>query len=178
MKRLFALLFVFMLISSTCLADNSRSLKDYIAKSEKQTEQSALTEDEIILKAIDVLTDYWKDDYSQAFYDEEDGYLDIKWTRAIYINQDLPDNAKSIFDQMNCYVEFFLLSNYFGTAPCYLHAGINECVAYMNDGSFKLTSYNPINTYRSRTYETDFTPIIMSISDREAEFNRVFDLRN
>ena len=113
-------------------------------------------EDEIITKAIESLTEYWASEmYSGSYVGSENGYLEIKWTRV---------------------VRFFLLSDYFGSAPYYGHAGIAEWVAFKTDGSFEVLKQDPISLYRSKTFETDFEPIIESISDRGSDFNQVFML--
>lgn len=134
-------------------------------------------EDEIITKAIESLTEYWASEmYSGSYVGSENGYLEIKWTRVVRVKDDIAVSGAEQFSDMNCYVEFFLLSDYFGSAPYYGHAGIAEWVAFKTDGSFEVLKQDPISLYRSKTFETDFEPIIESISDRGSDFNQVFML--
>ncbi len=137
-------------------------------------------EDEIVAKAIDSLKTYWTDEIYTGGFSTGDGYLEIKYTRVVYIknalDKDLPTSAHEMFDGMNCFVEFMLLSDYSGSAPYYGHTGLCECVAFNKDGTFEVLQRNPLDSYRNRSYERDFSGIIERISDRDADFNDSFSL--
>ena len=91
----------------------------------------------------------------------------------------LPEDDKTaheLFDDMVCFVEFMLLSDYMQTAPYYMNTGVYDCVALHRDGSYEVMKQNPLNRYRAKTYQTDFTGFIRSVSDRGSEFNAVYQL--
>lgn len=151
-------------------------------ESAAETEQtvSMEREDEIIAKAVQTLKAYWE----TSIYDGitgADGYLEIKYTRVVYLCDPLPvklpETAKTMFSSMKGCVEFFLLSDYYGAHPYYHHLGLYECVAFYQDGTYAVVPVNPIDRYRSITYSNDYSDIIQSISDRNAEFNQVFHLK-
>lgn len=128
--------------------------------------------------AIENLKTYWHDEiYAESAGMDLDGFLEIKWTRVVYVKSDIPDGMHTQpFKDMNCFIEFFLLSDYYGSHPYYSHAGIAECVAFKKDGSYEVLRMNPLETYRSRTFSADFSPIISSVSDRGSDFNQSFFL--
>ena len=168
-RRLTALLLcVFALLSPVCRAENSvlDGLTQVFARAK---------EDAIVEKAIRTLTDYWKTEVYAGAYEgvSEDGYLEIKWTRVVYIRD---DTAEERFQNMKYYVEFFLLSDYYDTAPYYENVGVFDCVTVTRDGQYAVVN-NPIRQYRAITYNFDYTPIIQSVSDRGSDFNRVFTLK-
>ena len=176
MKRLLAVV----LLTCALVCALSAHAESYAPRAQKTSWILGLTrqkEDKILEKAIKALTEHWKnEEYSGKNAGiSEDGYLEIKWTRVVYIKDNIKADHTEQFKGMNCYVEFFLLSDYYGTAPYYCHAGVNECVAVMNNGQCKVIQ-DPIRVYRSQTYENDFSAIIESISDRGSEFNQVFRL--
>lgn len=178
MKRFLVVLALFLstMVLASCFAE-SPTLDDLLAQRNELDEQIArVEENEIISKAIETLVEHWKnEEYSGANNFSENGYLEIKWTRVVYFNEEINIENADAFQNMNCFVEFFLLSDYFGTEPYYSHIGKDECVTFMKDGSFIVTS-NPLDLYRMRYYSTDFEPIIKSISDRGSDFNQVFYL--
>ena len=158
--------------------DAAPSLEELLEQRAELDKAIAMAEeDEIIQKAIEALTDYWTEEvYQDESNNSKDGYLEIKWARVVYIKDDVTGTGTEQLAEMNCYVEFFLLSDYLGSAPYYSHVGISECVAFKKDGSFEVLRQDPILIYRTRTYQLDFEPIIESISDRGSDFNQVFAL--
>lgn len=135
-------------------------------------------EDEMVHAALDVLTDYWRDEvYGNSAGMDLDGYLEVKWTRVVYIQDDaVKSGDPAQFADMECFVEFFILSDYFGSHPYYSHAGIAECVAVYEDGSCEVLRMNPLEAHRARSFSGDFSSIIESISDRGSDFNQTYDL--
>lgn len=133
-------------------------------------------ENRIVSRAIDALTDYWKNEIYEGKIG--DGYLEIKYTRVIYIADYAADNEirKEIFDQMDGFVEFMLLSDFMGSAPFYSRIGTYEFVAFHKDGTFEVLAKSPLSTYTVRTYETDFSDIIERVSERDSDFNSKFSL--
>lgn len=178
-RRFFAFLLALSMLtlSSACFAE-SLTLDELLSqRAELDKAIAKVEEEEIVSKAIETLVAFWKNEiYSGNANYSKNGYLEIKWARVVYIRDEIDITGSDLFQNMNCYVEFFLLSDYFGTAPYYCHCGINECVAFMKDGSFEVVKNDPINVYRSRYYAIDFEPIIESISDRGSDFNQVFEL--
>ena len=49
-------------------------------------------------------------------------------------------------------------------------------MALHRDGSYEVMKQNPLNHYRAKTYQIDFTGFIRSVSDRGSEFNAVYQL--
>ncbi len=96
--------------------------------------------------------------------------MGIRWTRVVYLKEEA-GTYSPMFENMVAFAEFFVLSDAYGTAPYYMHAGTRECVAFYADGSVEVMGMNPINNYRSRYFTTDFTGIIDRVSDRGGEFN-------
>lgn len=179
MRKILLLLFT-LVISCTALAETaSEATLEELLEQKAQLEAAIAQaeEDEIVAQAIETLTEYWASEiYDGIRCFSENGYLEIKWTRVVYIKDNVTGTGTEQFADMNCYVEFFLLTDYFDSAPYYSHAGVSECVAFKKDGSFEVLDRDPIAMYRGKTFQVDFEPIIESISDREADFNQVFTL--
>ena len=188
MKKLLPLAFVvfsiglfvlpFAPLASTAKAESATpSLDDLLAQRAELDKAIALAnEDEIVKKAIEALTDYWATEiYGKQNEDSEDGYLEIKWTRVVYIKNDISGKGTDDLANMNCYVEFFLLSDHL-SAPFYIHRGVYEYVAFLKDGSFEVKRYDPYSVYGGATFRTDFYTVVESVSDRGSDFNQVFKL--
>jgi len=132
-------------------------------------------EDDIINGAVDALKEYWTDEVYGKYPDMyDDGYFEIKWCRVVYIKDDIDAELKDKYFDMDCFVEFFLLTDYFGSRPYYAYAGVSECVAVKSDGAYEVLKKNPLDMYRAASYNSDFSGIIESISDRGSEFNNTY----
>lgn len=167
------------LISAAYAEDASTTLEELLAQRAEIDNAIALAkEEEIIEGAIDALAFRWEQEYLKYPPHDQEDYLEIKWARVVYIKDGVSEKGAEQFTDMLCYVEFFLLSNYFGAAPYYPHAGVLECVAFRRDGTFDVLKQDPINQYRAKTFQMDFSHIIQSISDRGSEFNQVILPRN
>lgn len=131
--------------------DAAPSLEELLAQRDELDKAIALAEeDEIIAKAIETLTNYWTTEiYAGSYSTSESGYLEIKWARVVYIKDGITGTGTEQLADMNCYVEFFLLSDYFGSAPYYGHAGVAEYVAFKKDGSFEVLQQDPLSMYQS-----------------------------
>ena len=166
-------------LASTAKAESATpSLDDLLAQRAELDKAIALAnEDEIVEKAIEALTEYWtKEIYGAPYKNSEEGYLEIKWTRVVYIKDGISGKGTDDLANMNCYVEFALLSDYMNSAPFYIQAGIYEHVAFLKDGSFEVLQSPPYSSYMALTYNTDFYTVVESVSDRGSDFNQVFKL--
>ncbi len=174
------LLAVLVPVSALAEASGEKTLEELLAERARLDEEiNRLQRDETILPgAIDALKEYWKQMYQSSGYG--DGYLEIRSARVFYIADPiLPEDDKTaheLFDDMVCFVEFMLLSDYMQTAPYYMNTGVYDCVALHRDGSYEVMKQNPLNHYRAKTYQIDFTGFIRSVSDRGSEFNAVCQL--
>jgi len=162
--RLFVLIFTVVLLLTSC----------------KQS--SAPSEDERILNAIDVLSEYWSNEYnelnerSQDKY--KDKYLEIVNTRIINIKDEIDSSKEAeFFQNIDYIVEFELVSNYYNTSPYYFNAGINNCVVVLKDGTMSLEGHSPLNSFRAAAYETDFSSFTESIEDFHGEYDRVLEIK-
>ena len=154
------------------------ALKEYWKQISGYGASGGMQSDEAVISgAIDALKEYWKQMYQSDKHG--DGYLEIRSTRVFYIADPvLPEDDKAaheLFDDMVCFVEFVLLSDYCHTAPYYMNVEAYDFVALYRDGSYEVM-FNPLNKYRAKTYKTDFTGFIRSVSDRGSEFNAVYQL--
>ena len=134
-----------------------------------------MQEDRLIERSIEMLKDHYKAEYERNGESEE-GYLEIINTQVVYIKDDIVVDERyakpvTLFDNVDAIVEFIVLDDLFGTAPYYMPSyGVTSVCRYQ-DGSLVVVKASLFNRYRSATYTNDFTPIIESISDRNAEFN-------
>ena len=172
-KLLSALLLLALLLSvQTCLAENK----------EKPASPAAGGEyDEIVLPAIEALKDAWREIYGEYpdMYLGHTGYLEIKNTRILRIREDLSgakEAAETLFGDVDCLVEFMLYTDYYGSEPYYAGVGMYDCVALRRDGAVKALSKNPLEFYRSRTYDADYSGIIEEIIDLNGEYNAAYHL--
>lgn len=156
MKRLVA---IFALIAVIfCLA----------ACSSEQEESSASPKHhEMITDATKELKKYWEQEYQKMSGDiTTDGYFEIKNTRVIT----LKENDSDFFRDVSYIIEYELYTDYMGTAPYYENCAIYNNVVVYKDGSMEVTS-NFIRTYRSKTYQTDYTDFIETIDDYCDQYN-------
>jgi len=178
MKKFLVLFFVIISVLTPAISENigEMSLEEHNQHSDQIDAAVAPSEeDDIIAKAIEIVLDHWKNEEYNVEYDlSENGYLEIIRTRVVYLTETAATHETMI--DMHCFVEFFLLTDYYGTAPYYNHVGVNECVVMKTDGTFEIAARNPLDLYRARTYNTDFSDLISDISDRGSEFNNVYEL--
>ena len=114
---------------------------------------------------------YWEDEYDR-FSIEEDRHFEIKNTRIITIK----NNDIEQFENVKYLVEFVLYTNYMGSAPYYEDFCVYDTVVVYNDGEMEVQT-NPIDRYRGRTYETDFSNFIKDIDDYCGYYNCVKKLK-
>ena len=136
--------------------------------------------DSIVEAAIESFADTWKTTLTDDSY-QTDGYVSIKNTRIIVLKEDpvfsSDTNKRSYeaaFKGARYVVEFLFYADYFGSAPYYSYPGINNAVLVFEDGSCE-TVKNPVDTYRSRSYETDYSGFIEECIDLGGDYNRDFD---
>ena len=145
--------------------------------------------DAVVLPAIEVLKNEWRGIYGESagagmYGPGFTGYLEIKNTRVIYIKEDPhrtgelsgeEDAAAKFFGDMDYFVDFILYSDYMGSTPYYDNFGIYDCVVVKRDGTVEVLQ-NPLQIYRGRTYDVDFSGIIEEIVDLNGEYNAVYHL--
>lgn len=108
--------------SALAEASGEKTLEELLAERARLDEGiNRLQRDETILPgAIDALKEYWKQMYQSSGYG--DGYLEIRSARVFYIvDPILPEDDKTaheLFDDMVCFVEFMLLSDYMPCSIC------------------------------------------------------------
>ena len=186
MKRLVAFLSVLMMLTASALAEmpdlSQLSAQELAALIEQAQLELAQQEDKLIAKAIEQLKSYYKAEYEK--YDDYagEGYLEVIHTQVVYVKDEIDvdescwKSAESTFGEVQSIVEFVVRDDWFYTAPYYYvtHGTISVVVA--EDGTTKLLAQNLFNMYRGRTFSTDFSGIIESISDRGSEFNQSWKL--
>lgn len=191
MKRILAMLLTLLLLITPALADETidltqmtpAELEALIAAAQLEL---TMQEDRLIERSIEVLKDYYKAEYAEmneyAYEDNPvEGYLEILHTQVVYLKDEIVveeqyANTATIFDNVAAIVEFVVLDDYYGTASYYMPTWGVVSVRQLRDGTLEVWKGSMINFYRSRTYTTDFTPIIESISDRNYDFNNTWRL--
>ena len=107
------------------------------------------------------------------------GYLEIKNARIIWVQEGLEksddSSAARFFGGMDYFVEFVLYTDYFGSEPYYGNAWIDNCAIVYTNGAIQI-SREPLDLYRSRSYNMDYSRIIEEIVDLGAEYNAVYRL--
>ena len=151
MKKLFALLLIFVLMFS--LAACGEGEKNEVAE-----------------KAIHELERVWKGVYQNT---EGDGYFEIKNTRIITIKEDTVEE----FEGVDYIVEFVLFTDYFDSAPYYSSVGVRDSVILYDDGEIEVCETNPLRLYSSKHYTHDYSDIIEKIEDCGDKYNRVENLK-
>ncbi len=129
------------------------------------------SENDRISTAVIKLKNHWEDVYNNSKVDT-DGYFEIKNTRVINIK----DNNTEEFKDIDYIVEFVLYTDYFGSAPYYQIAGIDDTVVVYKGGKMEIQS-NLINRYRTRHYTSDFSEFIKSIDDYGNKYNCIENLK-
>lgn len=134
----------------------------------------------IVEPALEALKAHWKADYLRGKETAgHSGYLEIKNTRIIWIRDDIAasgdQRAAEVFGDIDCFIEFMLLSDYYGSEPHYSNAGLYDCVIVQRDGTMTV-SHDPLNHYRSRSYNPDFSGIILREADLGAQYNAAYRL--
>ena len=191
MKRILALLLTLLLLMSPALADEAidltkmtpAELEALIAAAQLEL---TMQEDRLIERSVELLKDYYKAEYAEineyGYVDNPvEGYLEIIHTQVVYLKDEIVveekyANAAMLFDNVAAIVEFIVLDDWYGTNSYYMPSfGVMSVLQY-RDGTLEVRQGSQIDRYRSRTYTTDFTPIIASISDRNYEFNNTWYL--
>lgn len=188
MKKLLCLVVAFLLISVSAYAefDLSAMSPDELQQLITQAQtQLALSEEKLVSQAIDLLKEYWRTEiYAPGKYISNDarGYLEIINTNVTYVKRDFATQAEyasnndSMFSNVYCVIDFVLLSDYFGSAPYYSNSTMNNCVVVYLDGTMELSKYPLFDQYRSRSFNTDFSPIIKAVRSLGSAYDAVFYL--
>lgn len=188
MKKLLCLLTALLLMAVPALAEFDLSamspdeLQQLIAQAKTQLE---LSEDKLVTQAIDNLKDYWREgSYATGMYESNDkrGYLEILNTCVTYIKRDFSTQTEyatepeSMFSNVYCVIDFVLLSDYFGSAPYYSDICMNNCVVVYLDGTMEVSRKPLFDLYRSRSFVSDFSPMIESVHNLGSAYDAVFYL--
>ncbi len=146
--------------------------------------QLALREETIVQEAVGLLKDFWTEEYKEDFYENTDGYLEIIYTRVIYLNDaETADDVnaqwlKKHFPDVYAIVEFLFLTDYYESAPYYWESGKlsrgNNVIVY-RDGTMEICA-DLLNIMRGKTYSSDFSGIIKSISNLGDKYNGIYHL--
>ncbi len=83
-----------------------------------------------------------------------------------------------MFENVYCVIDFVILSDYFGTAPYYCDAGIDNCVVVYRDGTMVVSRQSLFNQYRARTYSNDFSAIIEKVDRCDTGDHNIYYLNN
>ena len=195
MKRFYSLLLmVFLLFSFSSHAEydlsgmTNEELAQLIEEAQNQLNRNQLLEeDEMVQKAVEVLLDYWTQEYNdedkEEWYEQSDGYFEIIHTRVVYLRDSETAyglNAaklKDMFPDSYAIVEFIILTDYYCSAPYYYESGMlgGSNIIVHNDGTMEAI-FRLLDSIRSRTYDTDFSGIIKSISNLGDKYNGVYHL--
>lgn len=152
-------------------------LQSLIADAQKQL---ALSEPEMMERAIDLLKSTWLNDdkygYKSMMSTSQHGYLEILHSQILYISDKAAADESGFFYNMYCVIDFVLLSDYYGSAPYYADAGINSSVVVFNDGNMEVRTRSVFAQYSARTYSYDYSGIISSVRKLGSDYNAVFYL--
>lgn len=121
-------------------------------------------------KALGALETGWTEIYAEEAAANSDGYLQIKNTRIVKLNE----TGREAFPDGEYVVEFLLYSDYFGAAPYYADVGFMDTVLIYEDGRAELQKMNPVNVYRAANYKMD---IVSEVIDLGESYNRTWDLK-
>ncbi|MBQ7845401.1 MAG: hypothetical protein IJ392_04545 [Clostridia bacterium] len=188
MKKLLCLIAAFLLMSVSAYAEFDLSamspdeLQQLITQAQTQLE---LAEDKLVSQAIDLLKEYWRTEvFAPGKYISNDarGYLEIINTNVTYIKRDFAtqdlfaNETETIFRDVYCVIDFVLLSDYYGSAPYYSNINMYNCVVVHLDGTMEISKLPLFDLYRSRSFNTDFSPIIESVHSLGSAYDAVFYL--
>ena len=108
--------------------------------------------------------------------------LDIRGVRVIKIKDDLDEETASRLQNARYIVDFLFYDDYL-SASCSIsghNVGCHDLSMQKNDviidrdGNMSLTSH-VIEVYRARTYQTDYSPIIESVTDYRDQYNQIIE---
>ena len=134
--------------------------------------------EEYVNSAIEELKAHWTTTFSQLDNVDSDGTLKIINTRLLVIDKNSLyyqfDDCR--FKGVKAIVEFELYSDYFGLAPYYVNAGIDNAVWIMDDGSVKMATTS-IKSEIEAIYSAAFAGTLFSETiDAGAKYNETFIL--
>lgn len=140
-----------------------------------------LTDDKLNLveQALETLKSGWMQELTKYNEDNEqksDGTLKICNTQLVIINQNSTDEKyERYFEDIEAIIEFEIYSDYYGSAPYYVNAGMNDTVIIRTDGTSELTSHY-IRNVGNKTYDYDFTSIFSEIDNLGNQYNKTYNL--
>ncbi len=166
MKKISLLLCLLFIMYSLCGCSTANEDVSSVADNKRGTVVEEW-QDEYIKKAIESLKTHQK----KLLTSDDDQYLEIKNTRLITIKDDAND-PYGIFDDVECVVEFMLLTNYYGVSPYYFYT--TDSYAVYKNGTVK--AHDAFSWYRQTNDSTDFSKFIGEIYDLDDYYNEVYDL--
>ena len=146
--------------------------------------------DELVLPAVELILDAWREIYRDPeraeVYAGHSGYLEIKNTRVIRIQDEPrsarnetgePDRATDFFGDIAYIVEFIIYSDYYSSEPYYIYTETCSCILVHRDGQYELFKWRtPLELYSSRVFEYNYSRIIEEIVDLNGAYNAVYHL--
>lgn len=123
-----------------------------------------------VKEAIYEIKDAWEDYYDELDYSDS-RYLEIKDTRIIMINE---NTTVKEFQDVECIVEFVLLSDHYGIRDYYEDAGTLNNVVFYKDGTTK-TDQQLIENYIVYTFDYKLDGIVDEVHELGNEYNQVLE---
>lgn len=147
-------------------------------------QQLAMHEERLIKRALETLKQQYAEKYERYSLDDNynsEGYLEVLHTQVVYIKDEITVDetfAKSatMFENVDALVEFVVLDDLLGMAPCYHPTYGVVTIRVDMEGALEIISSSLPYRYYSYTYSNDFSGIIESIYDRNSEFNGMWYL--
>lgn len=155
MKRIFAVILLVAMVLT-------------LAACGKKDPAAAGKHQDVITKAVTEVKKSWQKSYDEdaANGAKTERYFQIVNTRVVT----LQGNAGGEFQNVGYVVEFDIYSDYFGTAPYYQNAKVNNNVLVYFDGRMEVGS-NVIKHYADKTGKTDLSDLILSVDDYQGAYN-------
>lgn len=162
MRKLYRMLVIFCLIAVVAMVPGCKK-------------QETVVKDERVEKAIDLLTREWSKVLDELTgRDLHERYVEIIHTTVYEIKDEITDEKKKEwFGDVDCVIEFEILSSYFGSKNPLVNAGLNDCVVITKSGQYELCQNSLFRRVMTRTFEIDFSDVIERTIDYKGEFNRV-----
>lgn len=162
-KRVSIFIFCICLCISICGCTNTAQKKSDIDSKHKET----------VDVAINTLKKAWNERYDsrEKEFENIERYVEIKNTRIVHIK----DNAKGEFIDVDCIVEFMLLTNEYNTTPYYVDSSLLRFVVIKKDGTAETQHINPL-MMEIRSNGPEISHMVEYVTELDDAFNQVLDL--
>ncbi len=145
------------------------------------SETTVRSDDSLIRAALSSLRSAWQKEYSNSkWYPAGEYVVDIRGTRLIRIKDELAEREAKYFGDISCLIEFLMYDDSYGMDGPGHNAGYhdismqNYTVVVYRSGLMSSVKMSPIQTYRSRTYISNFSTFIEEVVDYRDQYNQVF----